>query len=350
MKIGIVGAGTICKHHLAAATRYPGCVVVGVADRDAERAQTQAARHGVPRAVSSLGELLALKPDVVHVCTPPDSHEALACEALSSGAHVYVEKPMAISVAACANMKATALRAGRQLCVGHSMLYMPAVERARALILSGEAGDVVHAAAGFNYDVRRNTTFGVGHWARNLPGGLAEDLAVHPASMLIHLLGAPQRVVSVSRLSPEVPEGKTADLLASLECDSGLGALAVSLRARPDMALLDVSCTRMMLRLNIASMALTVYRERRLPKPVARAFANIDAAGQLVTGTVAASWNLMRGKLDGSWGVVPLIHRFYAALESGKPVPFNADQGMQVVALVRSLWPESQPIAGKAAA
>jgi len=350
MKIGIVGAGGISRHHVAAATRYPGCSIVGIADRDVQRAQAQAALHTIPRAFASLTELLGLRPDVVHICTPPDSHEALACEALAAGAHVYVEKPMAISVAACANMKAAAARAGRQLCVGHSMLFMPAVERARQLLRSGLAGEVVHAAAGFNYDVRRNTTFGTGHWARSLPGGLAEDLAVHPASLLIHLLGVPERIMAVDRISADVPDGKTADLVAALESENGLGTLSVSLRARPDMALLDVSCTKMMLRLNIASMALTIYRERRLPKPVARAVANLDAAGQLVGGTVAAGLNLMRGKVDGSWGVVPLIRRFYAALEAGQPAPFSADQGMQVVALVRSLWPDSHAIPGKAAA
>jgi predicted dehydrogenase len=350
MRIGIVGSGTISRHHLSAASRYPGCEIVGVADRDLTLARAQAARYGVPRAFDSLGALLELRPDVVHVLTPPATHEALTCEALAAGAHVYVEKPMALSETACASMKAAAQRADRRLCVGQSMLYMAPVTRARELLASGAAGEIVHVAAGFNYDVRRNRTYGRGHWAAQLPGGLAEDLAVHPASLLIHLLGRPTRVLPVSRSHPDIPDGKPAESIAIMESGRGLGVLSVSLTARPDMAVLDISCTRMMLRLNIASMALTAYRQRRVPKAVGRALVNLDVAAQLVAGTVSAGWQLLRGRLDGSWGVVSLIHAFYGSLERGEPPPFGPDEGEAIVSLVRHIWPEPASIPEKAAA
>ncbi|MGH8217311.1 MAG: Gfo/Idh/MocA family protein [Steroidobacteraceae bacterium] len=350
MKIGIVGCGTISRHHLAAAARYPGATVVGVADADLACARAQAARFGVAHAFASLTDLMNLAPEVVHVLTPPDTHARLACEALAGGAHVYVEKPMALTEAECLNMETAAQRAGRQLCVGHSMLYMPAVLRARQLLASGAVGELVHAAAGFNYDVRRNTSFREGHWAKKLPGGLAEDLAVHPASILIGLLGTPQRILALSRSAPEIPDGKDAEVLATLDCARGLGALSVSLRARPDMALLDLSCSRAMLRLNIASMSLAIYREHRVPKAVDRALVNIDVAAQLTAGTLSAACKTLRGKIDGSWGVVPLIHAFYAALAAGRPVPFGPSQGLQVVKVIRTLWPQCRTRAEQEAA
>jgi len=350
MKIGIVGCGIISRHHLAAATRYPGASVVGVADLHMASARAQAARFGVAHAFASLTELLNLGPDVVHVLTPPDTHERLACEALAAGAHVYVEKPMATTEAECLNMQAAALRAGRELCIGHSMLYMPALVRARRLLGTNAIGELVHAAAGFNYDVRRNPKFREGHWSKNLPGGLAEDLAVHPASILVGLLGKPQRILSMSRAAPEIPDGKSAELLANLDCERGLGALTVSLRARPDMALLDLSCSRAMLRLNIASMSLTIYREHRVPRAIDRALVNIDAAAQLVGGTLSATWQTLRGKIDGSWGVVPLVHAFYDALAAHRPAPFGPDEGLQVVRIMRTLWPLRSSRAAKEAA
>ncbi len=350
MKIGIVGSGIISRHHLAAARRYPGCTVVGIADRDVALARAQAARYSVPHALDSLADLLDLHPDIVHVLTPPDSHEPLACAALAAGAHVYVEKPMAISEAACENMKAAALRASRQLCVGQSMLYMPAVVRARQLLESGATGEIVHAAAGFNYDVRRNPHFRDGHWSKALPGGLAEDLAVHPASLLVNLLGAPRRILAVSRGATAIPDGKSAEVAAALEAERGLGMLSVSLRTRPDMALLDISCTRMMLRLNIASMSLTIYRDRRVPRALGRAFSNIDAAAQLLGGTLSSSWQLARGKIDGSWGVVPLVHAFYAAIERGEPAPVSADEGRRLVSVIRAIWPLPDAVPSKVAA
>lgn len=350
MRIGIVGCGIISRHHLAAAARYPGATVVGVADVDLAHARAHAARWGIPHAFASSTDLLNLSPDVVHVLTPPDTHERLACEALAAGAHVYVEKPMAITEDECLNMEAAARRAGRELCVGHSMLYMPAIARARELLGSNTIGELVHASAGFNYDVRRNPKFRDGHWAKNLPGGLAEDIAVHPASMLVGLLGAPRRIVELSRTAPEIPDGKSSEVLAALECERGLGALSISLRARPDMALLDLSCSRAMMRLNIASMSLTVYREHRVPKAVDRALVNIDAAAQLAGGTLSAIWKTLRGKIDGSWGVVPLVHAFYDALAAGRPAPFGPSDGIQVVKVMRALWPESRARVKKEAA
>ncbi len=350
MKIGIVGCGIISRHHLAAAHRYPGCTIVGIADRDLELARAQAARYSVPRAFDNLGDLLALRPDIVHVLTPPDSHEQLACEALAAGAHVYVEKPMAITEAQCASLKMAAARAGRELCVGQSMLYMPAVVRARELLSSGAAGDILHAAAGFNYDIRRNPKFRDGHWAKALPGGLAEDLAVHPASLLVHLLGAPRRILAASRSSPEIPGGKPAEMVATVDAERGLGALSVSLRTRPDMALLDISCTRMMMRLNIASMSLTVYRDLRVPKAIGRALVNLDAATQLIGGTLSSAWQVVRKKVDGSWGVVPLVHAFYAAIEAGQPAPVGPDEGARLVSVIRSIWPMAETVSKQAAA
>ena len=339
MKIGIVGSGIISTHHLTAASRYPRCEIVGIADRDISLARAQAQRFGVAQTFDNLTDLLNLRPDVVHILTPPDTHEALVLESLAAGVHVYVEKPMAISEAACENMRRAAVRANRELCVGHSLRHTPAMIRAQELLASGAAGEIVQAEAGFYYDIRRNPGFGAGHWTEKLPGGLAEDLAVHPASMLIALLGAPGRILALSRPSPEIPDGKAADVRAILDAERGLGTLSVSLRARPDMGLVDIWCTRMLLRLNVSSMSLTVHRELPIPRKLGRAVGNIDVAAQLVGGTMSASWQLLRKKIDGSYGIVPLIHAFYAALEAGRPAPVGPAEGAQVVSVMRSIWP-----------
>jgi predicted dehydrogenase len=341
MKIAIVGSGIISSHHLTAISRYPRTEVVGIADRDIARARAQAERFAIPRTFDNLTELLALRPEVVHVLTPPESHEALVIEALGAGAHVYVEKPMAISTVACERMGRAATRANRELCVGHSMLYTPAMLRAREVLASGKAGDIVQASASINYDVRRNPSYRQGHWAKTLPGGLAEDLAVHPASMLVSLLGKPRQVLSVSREAADIPDSKSADVRATVDAERGLGTLAVSLRARPDMGFVDICCTQMMLRLNISSMAVMVHRQLPMPKALARAAGNLDVAGQLIAGTAGAAWKLVRGKVDGSYGIVPLIHAFYAALESGKPAPVGASEGALAVSMMRSIWPET---------
>ncbi len=340
MKIGIVGSGLISSHHLTAARSYPGGEIVGIADRDVTRAQAQASRFGVPHVFDNLADLLALRPDVIHVLTPPGSHAALTIQALQGGAHVHVEKPMALTVEECDTMTRAAQAAGRQICVGHCWLYSPAMLRAIELIRSGSIGPVLQAASSFNFDIRRNASYGLGHWAAELPGGLAEDLAIHPASVLIRLLGAPVRTTAATRAAAVIPDGGTADARALIDAEGGLGTLSVSLRARPDMGLVDIWCERALLRINISSMTLTVQRELPVPQKVGRALGNLVVARQLFTETSGAVWKLVRKKVDGSYGIVPLIHAFYRSVESGQPPPVSALEGTQAVAMMRAMWPE----------
>ena len=99
LRIAFIGAGQMARHHLGAITRLETpAVVVGVYDGAPDRAAEFAALAGA-RAFPSVQALLAeARPDVVHVCTPPGAHFEAACAALDGGAHVYVEKPFALTV------------------------------------------------------------------------------------------------------------------------------------------------------------------------------------------------------------------------------------------------------------
>ena len=350
MRVGIVGSGVISGHHLSAISNYPNCEIIGIVDRDLSRARDQAQRFRVSHTFESLAPLLALKPDVVHVLTPPESHAHLVIEALEGGAHVYVEKPMATAVSECDAMIRAAKLANRQLCVGHCWNYIPVIARAQRLIASGVAGEILQVATSFNYDVRRNPTFGTGHWSSKLPGGLVEDLAVHLVSVLIRLLGAPRRTSAMSRSSGQVPGAQADDVRAIIEGERGLGTLSVSLRGRPDLILIDIWCTRMLLRLNVSGMSLALHRQLPVPQKIARGLINLDVAAQLVGGTVAATWGLLRKKVDGSYGIAPCIHAFYDALAAGKPAPIDPHEGAQAVEVLRALWPAAEGSARLASA
>ena len=86
-----------------------------------------ARRFGIPHACAGLSEMADLGPEVVHILTPPDSHARLAIEALNMGCHVFVEKPMAPTVAECDAMIAASVRANRALSVNHSARHNPVV-------------------------------------------------------------------------------------------------------------------------------------------------------------------------------------------------------------------------------
>src|SRR5262245_55998949 len=111
MRAALIGCGKIAKMHVSALAGA-GVELVAVGDRDPQRAAQIAALAPGARAYGDFDALLAdVRPDVVHVLTSPTSHAALAIKAAEAGAHVLVEKPVALSTAeadamidaACAN-------------------------------------------------------------------------------------------------------------------------------------------------------------------------------------------------------------------------------------------------------
>src|SRR5262245_37706657 len=135
MKVGIVGGGQIATVHIPYALAYPGAEIVGLTDTDEGRARSTAARFGIRNTQRSHGELLERhRPDVVHIVTPPQTHAALSIQAMEAGAHVFVEKPMAVNLEEAEAMDAAARRHGVKLCVDHNHLYDPALAQARTML------------------------------------------------------------------------------------------------------------------------------------------------------------------------------------------------------------------------
>src|ERR1044072_4559732 len=143
MRAALVGCGKIAKMH-ASALAGAGAELVAVCDRDQQRATQIAALAPGARAYRDFDALLAeMQPDVVHVLTSPTSHAALAIKAAEAGAHVLVEKPVALSVEEADAMIEAARANGVRVMANHNWLFKPSVQRARELVESGEIGEVV---------------------------------------------------------------------------------------------------------------------------------------------------------------------------------------------------------------
>ena len=80
--------------------------------------------------------------DAIGVFTPDYLHEEHAVAALQAGKHVYLEKPMAISIAACDRILRVWQESGLRLMMGFNMRYMPVVVKAKQLVDAGAIGDV----------------------------------------------------------------------------------------------------------------------------------------------------------------------------------------------------------------
>ena len=130
----VIGLGQMGRSHALAYHHNPGFEIVGLVNRSP--LEVPAALEDYPR-LPDLEAGLALKPDVVSVNSYTDSHAAYAIAAMEAGAHVFVEKPIAASVAEAERVVACARSTGRKLVVGYILRHHPSwqefIRRARAL-------------------------------------------------------------------------------------------------------------------------------------------------------------------------------------------------------------------------
>ena len=124
----IVGAGLMGRWH-ADAIRATGGRVAGVVDPDSAKAAALAARHGAAPA-TDLASLLDGPRRIVHICTPGETHLALALEALNAGADVLCEKPFGASAVEAARILDAAAAGDRLVCPVYQFPFQAGVRRA----------------------------------------------------------------------------------------------------------------------------------------------------------------------------------------------------------------------------
>lgn len=132
MKVAVIGAGHLGRHHARILSSLPGVALVGVVDIDLERARQVAALYGA-RAFGEWRDILTAV-DAVSVATPTETHAVIAKALLESGVHLLVEKPMTRTSAEADLLIEAARISGATLAVGHTERFNPAVEAARPLV------------------------------------------------------------------------------------------------------------------------------------------------------------------------------------------------------------------------
>ena len=136
-RVLVVGLGNMGMSHALAYTRIPGFEVVGVCERRIDKRQLPDALKGAKKFSNFETALKELKPDVVSINTLPDTHADFAIKAMEAGAHVFVEKPLADSVANAEKVVETAKRTKRKLVIGYILRHHPSwvkfIEIARQL-------------------------------------------------------------------------------------------------------------------------------------------------------------------------------------------------------------------------
>lgn len=201
LRVGVVGLGFAGTTHLDAFTALPGARVVALAGKEEARLKELGASRGVPNLYADWEDLVARDDlDIVSIGVPNDLHHPIAMAALTSGKHVFCEKPLATTGALAAEMVAAARDNDRVLEVAYNHRRRADVQYLHRYLADAPIGTIYHSRASW---LRRTGVPGMGSWFTNKAmsgGGPLIDLGSHVLDITLHLLGEP-RVTSVSAVA-----------------------------------------------------------------------------------------------------------------------------------------------------
>lgn len=208
-----IGVGYWGKNLLRNFLEMRAAEVLAICDIDTSAREWAARRHPQLQIYGQAEEIFAdERLEAVAIATSPESHFALARAALLAGKHVFVEKPMARSVAECSELIVLAEQQRRVLMVGHTFLYNAAVNRVREYIQSGELGEIYYV-----YSQRLN----LGRVRQDVDA--MWNFAPHDLSIIVHCLQQmPARVAA--RGSAYLQKGIADVAFMQLEFASGVTA------------------------------------------------------------------------------------------------------------------------------
>lgn len=345
LRVAVVGCGEIAQlKHIPSLLKIEGVEVVAVCDKNADLAKRVSQRFRIGRYYTDFSEMLDReRTDVVDICTPPQTHLALSTQAMASGCHVLMEKPMALSLKEADKIADTAKASHVELCVVHNMLFLPVVMKAMSIVNRGIIGDIVQVSIKDTLPSESSLILDKGHWCHKLPGGVFGEMLAHPIYLATALVGSLEPVVVHSRRMSGRDWLVADEVRIILESKNSLVTINSSLNVPEDTKELDILGTRMSLHVDLWGAVMVRYgvgREGRL----SRGWGNISWSLQKFLGTASTGLNIISGRHHSDH--YTLIKRFVSSLRNGTGPPVTVADAREVVRLYEAITSQIQPKAG----
>jgi len=211
LRVGIVGAGAIAQiAHMPVLRKLKGVDVVAICDNDGAKARALASRFGIASWYTDIEELLEFgKVDAVAICTPNHLHEPHVVSALAAGAHVLVERPLALTSAGVARALKAAERHRRTMLVAMNFRYRTDVQAVQGFLAGGELGVVEAIRTGWTVFRAARQQLGWRSRPAESGGGVMMDLGLPMVDLALWIAGGPP----VERVSARLARAKGAGTL-----------------------------------------------------------------------------------------------------------------------------------------
>jgi predicted dehydrogenase len=210
LRVGLIGCGRIAQSvHLKILTRLPDVELVALAEPDAHLREQARRRAPSAAAFSDYSELLERsEAEAVIICLPNALHAEAAVAALQQGKHVYLEKPLAISLDEGRRVLEAWQRAGVVGMMGFNYRFNPLYHKVKQHVQSGRLGELVSVRSVFSTAAK---TLPAWKQTRQSGGGVLLDLASHHVDLVRFFFGQEVSEVFAS-LRSQCSEGDSATL------------------------------------------------------------------------------------------------------------------------------------------
>ena len=194
------------------------------------------------RPFARFDELLADQTiDAVIITTPHSRHVPQIIAAAEAGKHVFVEKPLALSLESGRSALDACRKQGVVLAVGHNRRFMSALTVIKNLVEEGALGTILHAEAHFSWP--GGLTYPKGYWRADpaeAPAGAMTATCIHMIDSFAYLLGPIERVIAAHTKHRAVALGIDDTTSFLVEFQSGPTGYIGGTIAAPDMTSLNV--------------------------------------------------------------------------------------------------------------
>jgi predicted dehydrogenase len=191
LKILVVGLGNMGASHASAYHRNPGFEIVGLMSRTIKSKPIPKELSGYPLFENFDEALEATKPEAVSINSWPDTHAEFAIKSMESGAHVFMEKPIATTIEDAEEVVATAKRKNRKLVLGYILRVHP------SWVKFIELGRTLGKPLVMRLNLNQQSNGKAWTWHKNLIDSLIPivDCGVHYVDVMCQVTGAkPVRV------------------------------------------------------------------------------------------------------------------------------------------------------------
>jgi predicted dehydrogenase/nucleoside-diphosphate-sugar epimerase len=222
LEVSVIGCGKMGINHLKAIKNSILGEVVAVADPIIEPNRiSEILGKPIPIFRDAEDLLKKVKPEVVHVVTPPDTHYEVGKMALENGAHVFIEKPFVPKATQAEELVRIAQSRGLKIFAGHQLLAHSATVKAEGLVRN--IGEIVHVESYFSFRKVRKSLSAVDQ---------AIDILPHPTYTLLHFMKKDNGLEN-NFLIKTLDAEADGEIRAIIDNDGLKGFLVVSLQGRP---------------------------------------------------------------------------------------------------------------------